>query len=114
MQILVRRQLLTSAGINEYRAIQGIKVDLSLGSPDATFVAVNFGVPADVHQTTHAAFIINHHRRVVFHRITVNGIGKVSAHPQGLAKKEIQDVYAVRGNVVKRDRKSTRLNSSHT
>src|SRR5262249_45242751 len=64
------------------------------------FVAVNLRVPARVDDSTYAAGVIDHHRRVVFDRIVMHGVRQMYGSAQRLAEEKIQNIDEMGGDVV--------------
>ena len=59
-------------------------------------------VPANIHDSAHAAGVVDHHGCIVFYRVVMNSIREMAGGPQRLAEEEIQHIDAVRGDIEER------------
>src|ERR1700677_3831438 len=59
-------------------------------------------MPAHIHYAAHAAWVIDHDRRIVLYRIVMNHIGKRSHRPNRLPKQKIRNVNAMGSDIVER------------
>src|ERR1700691_1550285 len=59
-------------------------------------------MPAHVHDGAHSARVVDHHGRIVFHRIAMHRIRKKAGSAVGLTEQTIRHIDTVRGDVVER------------
>jgi hypothetical protein len=82
--------------------VEGREDYVAFGADDAEVIAVDTRVPADIHHPADAAFVFDHQSSRVFDRQLVHHVGDLAADAGGLAEQEVEDVDAVRSDVVER------------
>src|SRR5262245_65272445 len=98
----MRGEILLAAGRHQGRPVEWRKVQFAFRTYNAKLVSSDIRIPAHVDDAMNSLSILDEHSGGVFYGDFMHGIGQTGAHVLRRAKNVVQQIDAMRADVIKR------------